>query len=330
MPRRSAWPADRTLAARVADGDDGAFAQLTARHRDALVSYATRRLGGSRDLAEDAVQDALVKALRALRRGKLPENPRAWLFVIVRNCCFDVHRAVPATDALADDVAVAGPDTADRVSHQDRLDRVVSAIGDLPDSQRAMIVGRELEGLSYQELADHHRTSVGAVKSLLVRARRTLAAQPQLQAIGVPLAMIAARLRRVPALLSAPIADPGTSVAAIATVAVTALPAPAPAPPPSHARARAVQTVQATRARAVVRERPIASPHRAAPARKDADTATVVAACTAGHSLDGFTAHALLRALAHLPDDVAQYYDCQDPIGRALLRAQADAPHPGG
>jgi RNA polymerase sigma-70 factor (ECF subfamily) len=331
MPRRGSWPPDRALAARVASGDDGAFAQLTARHRDALVSYAARRLGGSRDQAEDAVQDALVKALRALRRGKLPDNPRAWLFVIVRNCCFDLHRAVPATDELADELAADGADTADRVSHRDRLERVVTAIGDLPDSQRAMIVGRELEGLSYQELADHHRTSVGAVKSLLVRARRTLAAQPQLQAIGLPLAMVAARLRRVPALLSAPVGDPGTSLAAIATVAVTALPVAAPvsAPSPAHAHVLAAHTRQVDAGAAAPRGRPLAPSSPAAPERKDAGTATVVAACTSGQPLDGFSARSLREALDHLPDDVAQYYDCQDAIERAWLRVQAAAPRSG-
>jgi RNA polymerase sigma-70 factor (ECF subfamily) len=316
------------LAARVAAGDDGAFADLAARHRPALVGYAVRRLGGSRDQAEDAVQEALVRALRALRAGKLPETPRAWLFVIVRNCCWDLARGLPATDALGDEVSAPGVDPADRAGHHDRLERVVAAIGELPASQRAVLVGRELEGRSYQELAERQRTTVGAVKSLLVRARRTLAAQPQLQAAGAPIALLAARMRRCFELLSAPVTDHATGVAAIATVAVTALPVtlPVAAREPTRAPARAAHAAHA-RARSPAPARVVhgvatqASSHGAP---RNADPAAVVAACAAGQPLDGrFTAAALGRAVHQIPDDVAQYLDCRGTIQRAWFRAQA-------
>jgi RNA polymerase sigma-70 factor (ECF subfamily) len=319
------------LAARVAAGDDGAFAELAARHRPALVGYAVRRLGGSRDQAEDAVQEALVRALRALRAGKLPETPRAWLFVIVRNCCWDLARGLPATDALGDELSAPGIDPADRAGHHDRLERVVAAIGELPASQRAVLVGRELEGRSYQELAERQRTTVGAVKSLLVRARRTLAAQPQLQAAGAPIALFAARMRRCFELLSAPVTDHATGVAALATVAVTALPVTLPV----AARERTPSPARAARAAYVahVRTRPPAPArlvHGAAAqaatngAPRNGDPAAVVRACAAGRPLDGrFTAAALGRAVHQIPDDVAQYGDCRGAIQRAWFRAQA-------
>src|SRR5436190_18190859 len=174
---------DRALAARVAAGDDAAFARLAARHRAALVRFAAQRLGGDRHAAEDAVPDALIKALAAMRNGKVPEVPRAWLFVIVRNCCVDLGRGGAPTEALAEHLVDAGAPTVERAIHGERLGRVVAAIGDLPASQRTMIVGRELEGGSYEELAQRNATTVGAVKSLLVRARRSLAAQPSLHGI---------------------------------------------------------------------------------------------------------------------------------------------------
>jgi RNA polymerase sigma-70 factor (ECF subfamily) len=316
------------LAARVAAGDDGAFAELAARHRPALVGYAVRRLGGSRDQAEDAVQEALVRALRALRAGKLPETPRAWLFVIARNCCWDLARALPATDALGDDVSAPGIDPADRAGHHDRLERVVAAIGELPASQRAVLVGRELEGRSYQELAERQRTTVGAVKSLLVRARRTLAAQPQLQAAGAPIALFAARMRRCFELLSTPVTDHATGVAALATVAVTALPVTLPVaarertPAPAHAAHAARTRARPPAPARVVRGATAQASNHGAP--RNADPAAVVRACAGGQPLDGrFTAAALGRAVHQIPDDVAQYLDCRGAIQRAWLRAQA-------
>jgi RNA polymerase sigma-70 factor (ECF subfamily) len=326
-PVAGPWPSDRALAARVAGGDDGAFAELAARHRPALVGYAARRLGGSRDHAEDAVQEALVRALRALRGGKLPEAPRAWLFVIVRNCCWDLARGLPATDALGDELSAPGTDPADRAGQHDRLQRVVAAIGELPASQRAVLVGRELEGRSYRELAERQRTTVGAVKSLLVRARRTLAAQPQLQAAGAPIALFAARLRRCFEVLAAPVTDHATGVAAIATVAVTALPVTLPA----GARDHPPTAVRVVPVKAHVRPPAPARPVEGAGAHtsgrhatRDADPAHVVRACAAGASLDGrFTAAALGRAVHQIPDDVAQYGDCRGTIQRAWMRAQA-------
>jgi RNA polymerase sigma-70 factor, ECF subfamily len=322
-PVAGPWPSDRALAARVAGGDDGAFADLAARHRPALVGYAVRRLGGSRDQAEDAVQEALVRARRALRAGKLPEAPRAWLFVIVRNCCWDLARGLPAADPLGDEVSAPGTDPA--AGHHDRLERVVAAIGELPASQRAVLVGRELEGRSYQELAERQRTTVGAVKSLLVRARRTLAAQPQLQAAGAPIALFAARMRRCFELLSAPVTDHATGVAAIATVAVTALPVTLPVGarerPPAPARTAQAHARSPAPARTV---RPARAPASSNGAPRNADPAAVVRACAAGQPLDGrFTAAALGRAVHVIPDDVAQYLDCRGTIQRAWMRAQA-------
>ena len=81
---------DRALAARVSAGDDAAFALLASRHRAALVRYAAHRLGGDRHAAEDAVQDALIKGLAAMRNGKVPEAPRAWLY------CWPSKRRFPS------------------------------------------------------------------------------------------------------------------------------------------------------------------------------------------------------------------------------------------
>ena len=332
---------DRALAARVAAGDDAAFALLASRHRAALVRYAAHRLGGDRHAAEDAVQDALVKGLAAMRNGKVPEAPRAWLFVIVRNCCVDLGRGGAPTDPLADHLVDAGAPTAERAIHGERLGRVVSAIGDLPASQRTMIVGREFEGRSYEELARRNATTVGAVKSLLVRARRTLAAQPSLHSTVLPVLALGGRLRdalalagervgRLADLLAAPLASQGTSVAAVGVIAVAALPAPggaiaARAGGPDHAAIAPPAISAAAHGRPVAQRQAPSAARGARPGGGpvlDDDAAAVLRACAGGdeHLAGRFTAGALRQALAKLPADLAEYTTCGDAIQRAWMR----------
>src|SRR5204863_5780800 len=131
-----------------------------------------------------------------------------------------------------------GAPTLERAIHGVRRGLAVAAIGDLPASQRTMIVGRELKGGSYEELAQRNATTVGAVKSLLVRARRSLAAQPSLHGIVLPVLVLGGRLRdalvggracveragRLADLVAAPLASQGTSVATVGVIAVAALP----------------------------------------------------------------------------------------------------------
>ena len=88
---------DDSLLLATARGDETAFAELVARHRPRLVRYATSRCGRDVGLAEDAVQDGLVRAHRAILGGKVPVDVEAWLYAIVRNRCHDYFRAAKPT-----------------------------------------------------------------------------------------------------------------------------------------------------------------------------------------------------------------------------------------
>src|SRR5829696_7566992 len=81
---------DRRLAARAGEGDERAFAELVERHRDALLRYVARRFRP--DHAEDAVQEALLSAHRALIAGARPADVRAWLATIAWQRAFDLSR----------------------------------------------------------------------------------------------------------------------------------------------------------------------------------------------------------------------------------------------
>ena len=156
-------------------GDEAAFAALVARHRPRLVRYATSRCGRDGALAEDAVQDALVRAHRAIVGGKLPVDVEAWLYAIVRNRCHDYFRAARPTAPLPPELPGGAPSAFEVVERAERLAGALDAVEALPSAQRAALVGRELEGRSYEEIAVRQETSVSAVKSLLHRARVTLA-----------------------------------------------------------------------------------------------------------------------------------------------------------
>jgi RNA polymerase sigma factor (sigma-70 family) len=158
--------------------DDDAYARWLTELRPQLLRYARQQLRGDTAEAEDVVQEASMRALVALRDGRVPANPRAWMYVIVRNRCHDVRGArrpsEPLDDALGISSTAPGPD--EEAAARRQLGAVVDAIGELPEAQRRALVSATFEGRAYEEIAVRESTSVQAVKSLVHRARRGLEA----------------------------------------------------------------------------------------------------------------------------------------------------------
>jgi RNA polymerase sigma-70 factor (ECF subfamily) len=164
--------------------DRAEFARLALPHLDAAYNLA-RWLLRDPVAAEDAVQDAMLRALTyfASFRGT---NPRAWLLQIVRNAAHDRlaagarAREVPlATDAADDETEMTEPaDPADdpEAALSRRQDRaaLAAALAALPAELRECLVLRELEELSYRDIARVTGVPVGTVMSRLWRARRAL------------------------------------------------------------------------------------------------------------------------------------------------------------
>lgn len=167
--------ADGHLVARAQAGSLAAFEELVRRHRDRAYRVAYRMLGDRGD-AEDATQDALVQAWRALPRFRADAKFSTWIYRIVTNRCLNAQRASRPTDALADvhEAPASRPD--ELVEAKVRLEQVRLAIADLSAEQRSVLVLREFEGCTYEEIAEVLDLSVSAVKSRLHRARRELMA----------------------------------------------------------------------------------------------------------------------------------------------------------
>ena len=169
-------PADYDLMARAAKGDERAFRTLAERHAGAALRLA-RRILGNEAMAEDVVQDALLRVWINAPRWRPEAAFRTWLYRIVVNLCLSARRrAADLPLDAAEQIPDAGLTPDEQLRQRERDQRLEAAIDALPQRQRAAIVLTYQEGLSNADVAEVLDTSVSSVETLLVRARRTLRA----------------------------------------------------------------------------------------------------------------------------------------------------------
>jgi RNA polymerase sigma factor (sigma-70 family) len=175
---------DRDLVEAVRDGDDAAFEELYRRYQPRIAAYV-RRMVRDPARAEDLAQDAFFSALRRMRATDADIAFKPWIFEIARNAAIDHWRRSSRTEEVsveADEqlrqsdrirlVGAAGPDSA--LVDKERLDHLRGAFDELSDVHSRILVMRELEGLSYREIAERLDLSRASVESALFRARRRL------------------------------------------------------------------------------------------------------------------------------------------------------------
>ena len=163
------------------------FEEVVLAHLDAAYGFA-RWLVGDPHLAEDVVQEAVLRGLNYFEsyRG---EDGRAWLMRIVRNTAYTMltarrYAAQDGSDGLDGNAVLnlpdpgEGPDAA--LSRQDDAARLEQALSTLPTELRECLVLKELEELSYKEIAQVTGVPVGTVMSRLWRARRALIARERI------------------------------------------------------------------------------------------------------------------------------------------------------
>jgi len=163
---------DEQLVAIFRAGNDAAFSVIHDRYRQRLFAYARQMLGGSRQDAEDALQDVFLRAYSSLRSNDRPLSLRAWLYRVAHNRCIDhLRRPTPPAADLFDTSRKPLHDPMDELVRREDLRQLVADVRRLPDQQRSALLMREMDGMSYAELAEALDVSLQAVKSLLVRAR---------------------------------------------------------------------------------------------------------------------------------------------------------------
>jgi RNA polymerase sigma factor (sigma-70 family) len=340
-PSMLAAMGDDTLVGLIAAGSDDAFAALDARYRRRLVRFAGGFVPGGQADAEDVVQDAMVRAVRALRNGSRPDSTSAWLHRITRNCALDLtasRRRHPVVE-LVDHAHPPAEDAEAAVERSLGVRGLVADVGRLPDTQRSALVLRELEGRSYADIADELDVTVPAVKSLLVRARQGLkrARDDRRVAAWLPFPLLGRLAERIGAFWE-PVAASATPKVACAAVVVAgslpmvsgknvAPPAPQKDPAPAtaqiaHAPAPARTSGSAPRATKAAAAKPPASKATGAPASSSHTTATKIPAelrtdCADG-TIDGnYTPAALHAAIARSSSGAGEYGSCRQALFQA-------------
>jgi RNA polymerase sigma-70 factor (ECF subfamily) len=154
--------------------DPERFRRLVLPHLDGAYSFA-RFLTRDAAAAEDIVQEAFLRAYRGFS-GFRGGDARAWLFAIVRNCVFSAPRLEPTAELEAQELADEADTPEDALVRASEIDTVRGAIEALPEPFRETLVLRELEELSYREIAAVTGAPIGTVMSRLARARQMLAA----------------------------------------------------------------------------------------------------------------------------------------------------------
>ncbi|MFJ9623150.1 RNA polymerase sigma factor [Streptomyces sp. NPDC101181] len=174
---QGAPPDDALLVVRAGEGDEEAFEVLVRRHSPVMLQLAARLLGDRTD-AEDAVQDAFVSAWRKIPEFRRDASFHTWLYRIVTNRCLNRLRSRRPSADLDSVPEQAAPDhqasPARAVESRAAAHALTKAMADLSPEQRVCWVLREMQGLSYEDIAATVGISLQAVRGRVFRARRHL------------------------------------------------------------------------------------------------------------------------------------------------------------
>jgi len=167
---------DERLVVLVRRGNPAAFEALVARYQARLLAFC-RHMLASREDAEDVLQEVFAAAYNAMRADERPINVRPWLYRIARNRSLNhLRRTQPiGVDSMDVHVAHGGKTTAERVHEREDFRQLIGDVQELPETQRTALLLREIDALSYEQIGEAMETTVPSVKSLLVRARVSLA-----------------------------------------------------------------------------------------------------------------------------------------------------------
>jgi RNA polymerase sigma-70 factor (ECF subfamily) len=169
---------DMELVRRVRQGDEAAFRRVVDIHGPRLYLLAVSMLGNPED-AQDAVQETFVGAFRGLRGFQGRSTVKTWLTRILMNNVADLRRRGHLRKTLPFDEAAEqlGAPPAWQVTETGRADMrmdIAAVVGRLPEEHRAVIVLREMHGMTYEEIAAALGVPRGTVESRLFRARQKL------------------------------------------------------------------------------------------------------------------------------------------------------------
>jgi RNA polymerase sigma-70 factor, ECF subfamily len=174
MLQASAIENEHRLVCQAQNGDRDAFGDLVCLYRLPVIQVVYRMCGDAR-LAEDAAQKAFIQAWLHLPGFRPHSSFRNWLYRIAVNAALDVlRREKPGLDIEQVDLPAQSEQMENRLEQGERLQTVRRAVLELPEASRAVLILREYEGFTYQEIAETLEIPLGTVMSRLNYARKCL------------------------------------------------------------------------------------------------------------------------------------------------------------
>jgi RNA polymerase sigma-70 factor (ECF subfamily) len=169
------------LAAALTEANTGAsaaFEQILLRY-ERLIHHICRRYFYQAEDAMDAGQESVIRVYKGLPGVKLPENGslKGWICAVTANTCIDILRKKRITTEPMPEIEtpyISGHSAEETAFARERTRCILNAITKLPEDHRMIVILRDMNGLSYQELAEGLGVNTGTVKSRLSRARAAL------------------------------------------------------------------------------------------------------------------------------------------------------------
>mgnify|MGYP001175535313 FL=1 len=186
---------DRQRVEAVLLGDQEAFTDLVNDHQRAVYNLTYRMLGDASE-AEDAAQETFIRAYHHLASFDSFRSFKTWLLSIASHYCIDLIRKRRLSWLALDDLLPGqllavhdSPDVEDQLIKHESIESVHHLLERLKPDERAIIILRYWNDLSYEEIAETLNTNVGVIKSRLFRARQGLAARMRIHELGLQYAM---------------------------------------------------------------------------------------------------------------------------------------------
>ncbi|TET79545.1 sigma-70 family RNA polymerase sigma factor [candidate division TA06 bacterium] len=172
---------DLELFEKTSDGDEDAFVQIVDRYKDRLYGFLRRMVSDSSD-AEDLLQQTFLRVYKKSLDHCRINSFSSWIFTVAANLARDElrrrarigRRTFTLDDGYAETIADKKAVTVEEVAYSELRERVDWAVGCLNETYRAVFVLRDIEGMSYEEIAMVLKIRIGTVKSRLNRARLKL------------------------------------------------------------------------------------------------------------------------------------------------------------
>lgn len=172
---------ERELIARLQKRDEAAFEELIRQYEKKVYTLCFRMCGNSED-AEEAAQDAFLALWRGIDRFRQESSLSTWIYRLATNACIDTLRrrkkqsgSVSLDDEeLFVDAVDTSPQPQETVEHRETQKLLQEGLSALPEEYRKVLIQREIEGLSYTEIAESASIELGTVKSRISRGRSLL------------------------------------------------------------------------------------------------------------------------------------------------------------